>query len=109
MKNGTIIIGGNSGFMSGLFMMGGRIVVLGDISDDAGESIIRGAIYVLGDIKSLGKNAKIEEIDDDDKKELKELLTSYKFELEEEKYNTFKKIVPRSKRPFYGGKESEEG
>lgn len=108
MKNGTIIIGGNSGFMSGLFMMGGRIIVLGDISDDAGESIIRGAIYVLGDIKSLGKNAKIEEIDDNDKKELKELLPSYGFELEEQQYNQFRKIVPRSKRPFYG-KESEEG
>lgn len=108
MKNGTIIIGGNSGFMSGLFMMGGRIIVLGDISDDAGESIIRGAIYVLGDIKSLGKNAKIEEIDGEDKKELKELLPAYGFELEEEKYDNFRKIVPRSKRPFYG-KETEEG
>ena len=108
MKNGTIIIGGNSGFMSGLFMMGGRIIVLGDISDDAGESIIRGTIYVLGDIKSLGKNAKIEEIDTEDKKELKELLPAYGFELEEGKYDEFRKIVPRSKRPFYG-KDTEEG
>lgn len=108
MKNGTIIVGGNSGFMSGLFMMGGRIIVLGDISDDAGESIIRGTIYVLGDIKSLGKNAKIEEINAEDKKELKELLPAYGFELEEEKYNEFRKIVPKSKRPFYG-KDTEEG
>ena len=109
MKNGTIIIGGNSGFMSGLFMMGGRIIVLGDISDDAGESIIRGAIYVMGNIKSLGKNAKIVEIDAEDKKELKELLPAYGFDLKDEKYDQFKKIVPRSKRPFYGSKESEEG
>ncbi len=108
MKNGTIIIGGNSGFMSGLFMMGGRIIVLGDISDDAGESIIRGVIYVKGNIKSLGKNAKIEEINDEDKKELQELLPTYGFSLTDEDYSNFKKIVPRSKRPFYG-KESEEG
>lgn len=108
MKNGTIIVGGNSGFMSGLFMMGGRIIVLGDISDDAGESIIRGTIYVLGDIKSLGKNAKIEEIDAEDEKELKELLPAYGFELEEKKYQKFRKIVPKSKRPFYG-KDTEEG
>lgn len=108
MKNGTIIIGGNSGFMSGLFMMGGRIIILGDISDDAGESIIRGVIYVKGKIKSLGKNAKIEEIDEEDKKELEELLPSYGFNLNPEEYNEFKKIIPRSKRPFYG-KESEEG
>ena len=108
MKNGTIFIGGNSGFMSGLFMMGGRIIVLGDISNDAGESIIRGAIYVKGDIKSLGKNAKVEEINDKDKTELYELLTNYGFQLTENDYENFRKIVPRSKRPFYG-KESEEG
>ncbi len=108
MKNGTIIIGGNSGFMSGLFMMGGRIVVLGDISDDAGESIIRGVIYVKGKIKSLGKNAKVEVVNDDDEKELQKLLTAYGFHLADEDYANFKKIVPLSKRPFYG-KESEEG
>ncbi len=108
MKNGTIIIGGNSGFMTGLFMMGGRIIILGDISDDAGESIIRGTIYVLGNIKSLGKNAKVEEIDENDEKELKELLSAYGFEPKDDGYDKFKKIVPLSKRPFYG-KESEEG
>jgi methylamine---glutamate N-methyltransferase subunit B len=108
MKNGTIIVGGNSGFMSGLYMMGGRIIVLGNISEDAGESIIRGAIYVGGDIKSLGKNAKVEEIDPEEEIELKELLTKYDFDLKEEKYQKFRKIVPRSDRPFYG-QESEEG
>ena len=108
MKNGTIIIGGNSGFMSGLFMMGGRIIILGDVSEDAGESIIRGAIYVKGSIKSLGKNAKIDELNTQDKEELKELLPNYGFNLKEEDYDSFKKIVPRSNRPFYG-KESEEG
>ena len=108
MKNGTIIVGGNSGFMSGLFMMGGRIIILGDISEDAGESIIRGTIYVGGDIKSLGKNAKIEELEEEEKRELRELLEGYDFHLEEEKYQNFRKIVPRSARPFYG-QESEEG
>ncbi|MGC9516340.1 MAG: hypothetical protein ACP5C3_01420 [Methanomicrobiales archaeon] len=108
MKDGTIIIGGNSGFMTGLFMMGGRIIILGDIAEDAGESIIRGAIYVLGTIKSLGKNAKVIEIDDSDKNELQEILLNYGFNLEENEYKKFKKIVPLSKRPFYG-KESEEG
>lgn len=108
MKNGTIIVGGNSGFMSGLFMMGGRIIILGDISDDAGESIIRGTIYVGGNIKSLGKNAKIEELEEEEKGELRELLEGYDFHLEEEKYQNFRKIVPRSARPFYG-QESEEG
>jgi glutamate synthase domain-containing protein 3 len=108
MKNGTIIIGGNSGFMTGLFMMGGRIIVLGDLAEDAGESIIRGTIYVRGEIKSLGKNAKVEDINPEDEEELRETLTSYGFNLEDEDYKAFRKIVPRSKRPFYG-EESEEG
>ncbi len=108
MKNGTIIIGGNSGFMSGLFMMGGRIIILGDISDDAGESIIRGTIYVGGNIQSLGKNAMVEELGEEERRELKEILEKYDFQLEEEKYQKFRKIVPRSARPFYG-QESEEG
>lgn len=108
MKNGTVIIGGNSGFMSGIFMMGGRIIILGDIGEDAGESIIRGTIYVLGDIKSLGKNAQSLEIDEADITDLKEILPTYGFQLEDDQYNKFKKIVPRSKRPFYGP-ESEEG
>lgn len=108
MKNGTIIVGGSSGFMTGLFMMGGRIIIMGDLAEDAGESIIRGAIYVMGEIKSLGKNAKIEELDAEDKKELKELLPEYGFDLDDAQYDQFRKIVPRSKRPFYG-QESEEG
>jgi glutamate synthase domain-containing protein 3 len=108
MKNGTIIVGGNSGFMSGLFMMGGQIIVLGDISDDAGESIIRGTIYVGGKIKSLGKNAMIEELETNERNQLKELLESYDFNLKKEDYQKFRKIVPRSARPFYG-KETEEG
>lgn len=103
MKNGTIIVGGNSGFMSGLFMMGGRIIVLGDISDDAGESIIRGTIYVGGEIKSLGKNAKIEELEEKEKIELKELLENYDFPLEESKYQKFHEIVPRSGSILWSG------
>ena len=93
MKGGTVIIGGNSGFMTGLLMMGGRLIILGDVTDDVGESIMRGSIYVLGDIKSLGKNALMEMATPKDQKELKETLTEYGFELSDEDYTNFKKIV----------------
>ncbi len=108
MKNGTIIIGGDSGFMTGLFMMGGCIIILGDLGKDAGESIIRGKIYVKGRIENLGKNAKIENVTAEERDELRHLLIFNGFKLKETEYGKFKKIVPRSKRPFYG-KESEEG
>ena len=107
MKNGTVIIGGDSGFMTGIFMMGGRIIVLGDLGRDAGESIIRGAIYVRGSVESLGQNAKLVDIDEEDLNELKTTLSVYDFDLTDEDYNNFRKIVPKSKRPFYGNEEEE--
>ncbi len=93
MKGGTVIIGGNSGYMTGLLMMGGKLIILGDATDDVGESIMRGTIYILGDIKSLGKNAVMEKTARKDQEELKEILTQYGFELEDEDYTNFKKIV----------------
>ncbi len=104
MKNGTIIIGGDSDFMTGLFMMGGRIVVLGNLKTMAGESMVKGAIYVKGDVTSLGKNAKIVEIDEEDEEWLKEILKKYNFPSTTGK---FRKIVPIRKRFVYG--VSEEG
>ena len=100
MKNGTIIIGGNSGFMTGIFMMGGRIIILGDVGDDVAESIIRGVVYVKGKVKSLGNNAKFEELTFEDSLELEEALSKYDFDIDD--YSEFKKIVPKSTRPFYG-------
>ena len=93
MKGGTVIIGGNSGYMTGLLMMGGKLIILGDVTDDVGESIMRGTIYVLGNVKSLGKNAVMDNATSDDQKELKEILTEYGFELTDIDYTNFKKIV----------------
>jgi glutamate synthase domain-containing protein 3 len=67
-----------------------------------------GTIYVGGEIESLGKNAKVKELEAQELDELRELLTSYGFQLEEAQYQKFRKIVPWSKEPFYG-KETEEG
>ena len=93
MKGGTVIIGGNSGYMTGLLMMGGRLIILGDVTDDAGESIMRGTIYVLGSVKSLGKNAAIAKTTPEEEIELEEVLSKYGFQLSDEDYANFKKIV----------------
>ncbi|WP_295722887.1 tributyrin esterase [uncultured Methanobrevibacter sp.] len=102
MKGGTIIIGGDSGFMSGIFMMGGRMIILGNLGADAAESILRGEIFVLGEIESLGKNAITIDLTDEDKKCLKKLLTEYDFNLSDDNYNNFTKIVAESSRPLHG-------
>ena len=93
MKGGTVIIGGNSGYMTGLLMMGGRLIILGDVTDDVGESIMRGTIFVLGDVKSLGKNAVMDETTADDLDDLRQILTEYGFNLSDDDYSNFKKIV----------------
>lgn len=102
MKGGTVIIGGNSGFMTGLLMMGGQLIVLGNVTDDAGESIMRGTIYVLGEVKSLGKNAEMEQTTLEDQKELKEILTKYGFEITDIDYTNFKKITNKSNKAEMG-------
>lgn len=102
MKGGTVIIGGNSGFMTGLLMMGGQLIVLGDVTDDAGESIMRGSIFVLGEVKSLGKNAKIEQSTLEDQKELKKILTKYGFKITDVDYTNFKKITTKSNKHTMG-------
>ena len=79
--------------MTGLLMMGGKLIILGDVTEDVGESIMRGTIFVLGNVKSLGKNAVMEETTSEDQNELQEILNEYGFNLTENDYSSFKKIV----------------
>jgi glutamate synthase domain-containing protein 2 len=74
MKSGGIVIGGNSGIMTGLYMMGGDVAVLGRPGDFAGESMIGGNIYFSGGEPQLGKNAKVVECSDADRRHLAEIL-----------------------------------
>ena len=54
---------------------------------------MRGTIFVLGNVKSLGKNAVMEETTSEDQNELQEILNEYGFNLTENDYSSFKKIV----------------
>ncbi len=97
MKRGTVIVGGSTGIMTGLYMMGGEIIVLGNLGDYAGESIIGGRIIFTGNATSLGKNAKIVELDQNEDKVVRMLLEKYGFKTS----SYFKKIVPEKPRPFH--------
>ncbi|MBS1263187.1 MAG: Molybdenum-containing formylmethanofuran dehydrogenase 1 subunit C [Methanonatronarchaeales archaeon] len=102
MKGGTVIVGGFSDFMTGLYMMGGELVVLGDLGDKAGASMIRGTIYVAGDVASLGNNAELVDVTEEDEQRLEQVLTENGYEMQ-----GFRKIVPISDRPFYGEEEED--
>jgi len=96
MKRGTLIIGGDSGIMTGLYMMGGDVVVSGELGDYAGESMIGGRIFFRGAPPQVGKNAKIMELDDVDRLDLKGFLS----EVSLTGINGFKKIVAENPRYF---------
>ena len=53
-------------FMTGFMMQKGRIIVCGDVGEAVGDSMYEGTIYVGGEIGSLGADATIEDIGEDE-------------------------------------------
>ena len=66
LKGGTIAIAGDAGAMSGFMAQAGTILIGGDAGHGLGDSLYEAAIYVAGTIASLGADAVIEEMTDDD-------------------------------------------
>ena len=66
MKGGTLIVRGDTEFMTGFMMQKGRIIVCGDAGAAVGDSMYEGAIYVAGDIGSLGSDAEIVDVSEDE-------------------------------------------
>ncbi len=97
-KGGLILIDGDIGDLAGLYMLSGDIIVTGNTGIDTGDWMIGGTIYVGGAYKT-GTNAEIREMDDEDRKKLKEIFDLYKIDAD---INKFTKIEPKKLRPFYG-------
>ena len=93
MKGGTLIIGGNASIMAGLYMMGGEMIVLGDLGGYAGESMISGQIFFAGDFESLGKNASVCDVKEEEAERLFRILGIYGFD---SSGLSFRKIVPKA-------------
>jgi glutamate synthase domain-containing protein 3 len=74
MKGIDIVVGGNVGNFSCFMAQAGRLVVCGDAGDGLGDSLYEAVIYVRGKIKSLGADARIEEMTDADYAAVKALL-----------------------------------
>ena len=96
-KGGTIVVTGDAGDLAGLYLTGGDIVVLNNIGEKTGEWMIKGRIFVGGSIASLGHNAEIQKLSNEDRKFL-EALHSDKINFPTD---GMKKIVPKELRPFY--------
>ncbi|UCG68676.1 MAG: hypothetical protein JSV09_12850 [Thermoplasmata archaeon] len=115
LLGGEIIIKGNAGSKVGAGMKGGAIIIDGDVTDDLGMQLYNGDIIVTGDaqkkvgclmlggnifingkIGSLGKNAKSERPNKNDKLKLTNYLTEQNISGEFK----FKKITSQDEIPL---------
>ena len=92
MKGGTIIVGEDTGALSGFMMQRGRIIVCGNAGKNLGDSMYDGVIYVGGEIKSLGVDAVPAELTQLDRSWLNRKLKLYDL-LPNEGVEHFTKIV----------------
>lgn len=75
MKGGDIVVGGSVGSFSGFMAQAGHMVICGDAGDALGDSLYEAVIYLRGNVKSLGADARFEDMTDADYATLAELLS----------------------------------
>ncbi len=73
LKGGSIAIAGDVGHMTGFMAQAGTILVGGDAADSLGDSLYETVIYVGGKIRSLGSDARVEDLTAADVARVREL------------------------------------
>ena len=79
LKGGTIAIAGDAGHMSGFMAQAGTILIGGNAAGSLGDSLYEAVIYVGGKIRSLGADARVEELTGDDVRRVDELARAAGF------------------------------
>jgi len=74
LKGGTVAVAGSVGHMSGFMAQAGTILVGGDAGEALGDSLYETVIYVGGTVRSLGADARVEDLTEDDVLAVKDLL-----------------------------------
>jgi glutamate synthase domain-containing protein 3 len=74
MKGVDIVVRGSVGHLSGFMAQSGRLVVCGDAGDALGDSIYEARLYVRGTVAGLGADCVENELRDEHRAELRELL-----------------------------------
>jgi glutamate synthase domain-containing protein 3 len=80
LKGGTVCVGGSVGHMSGFMAQAGVILVGGDAGEALGDSLYETVIYVAGNIKSLGSDAREEDLTETDVARVKDLVETCGFD-----------------------------
>jgi formylmethanofuran dehydrogenase subunit C len=79
LKGGTVVVGGDVGHMSGFMAQAGTILVGGDAGESLGDSLYEAVIYVAGRVRSLGADARIEDLTAEDVAVVERLVTASGF------------------------------
>ena len=74
LKGGTVVVAGDAGNFSAFMAQAGVLLVGGDAGEALGDSLYEAVIYVGGAIKSLGSDARREELDAADVARVRELI-----------------------------------
>jgi glutamate synthase domain-containing protein 3 len=74
LKGADIVVGGDVGSFSAFMAQAGRIVVCGGAAEGLGDSLYEAVIYVRGPVRSLGADARIEPMTDQDHAAVCDLL-----------------------------------
>ena len=80
LKGGTLCVAGGVGHMSGFMAQAGVILVGGDAGEALGDSLYETVIYVAGKIRSLGSDARREELTETDVAVVKDLVARTGFD-----------------------------
>lgn len=80
LKGGTLVIAGDAGAMTGFMAQAGTILIGGDAGHALGDSLYEAVIYVAGTIASLGADAQVEDLTDDDVLTVKRLVEESGFD-----------------------------
>lgn len=90
LKGGDIVVGGSVGSFSAFMAQAGRMLICGDAGEALGDSLYEAIIYVKGTVKSLGADARFEEMQESDFAVVTELLERAGFKYDPK---SFKRIA----------------
>jgi glutamate synthase domain-containing protein 3 len=80
LKGATLAIAGDAGAMTGFMAQAGSILIGGNAGHALGDSLYEAVIYVSGSIASLGADAVVEDLTDDDVLAVKRLVEASGFD-----------------------------
>jgi methylamine---glutamate N-methyltransferase subunit B len=80
LKGAKLAIAGDAGPMTGFMAQAGTILIGGDAGHALGDSLYEAVIYVQGAIASLGADAVVEDLSDDDVLTVKRLVEAAGFD-----------------------------